>query len=105
MTTSCLPHYTPGLMSHAELEALFVQQEALAAQLVALTRENVLTPTKHSALLIGPRGVGKTHLIALLYHRLAAMADLHDTCALPGCARTSGGSPLCSSCSYGFALL
>src|SRR5207249_10049613 len=27
---------------------------------------------------VGPRGIGKTHLISLVYHRLRAMDDLRD---------------------------
>jgi tetratricopeptide (TPR) repeat protein len=65
-------------MSHEALEAIFVQREPLIARLVALTRDSILTPTKHYTLLIGPRGIGKTHLIALLYHRLCAMPELHE---------------------------
>jgi hypothetical protein len=65
-------------MSAKTLEAIFVQRERLAARLVELTRASALTPSKHYTLLIGPRGIGKSHLIALLYHRMAAMADLQD---------------------------
>ena len=79
MTTPFLSHFTPSLMSHKALEAIFVQREQLAGRLVTLTRDSILTPSKHYTLLIGPRGIGKTHLIALLYHRITAMADLHDS--------------------------
>jgi len=78
MTTPFLSHFTPSLMSHEALEAIFVQRESFVTRLVDLSRASVLTPAKHYTLLIGPRGIGKTHLIALLYHRLAAMADLRD---------------------------
>jgi DNA-binding transcriptional ArsR family regulator len=60
------------------LEAVFVQRQALAQRLVELIRESVLTPSKHHSLLIGPRGIGKTHLVSLVYHRVAAMEDLRD---------------------------
>ena len=79
MTTPFLSHFTPSLMSHKALEAIFVQREQLAGRLVTLTRDSVLTPSKHYTLLIGPRGIGKTHLIALLYHRITAMGDLRDS--------------------------
>ena len=79
MTTPFLSHFTPSLMSREALEAIFVQRESLVTRLVGLSRVSVLTPAKHYTLLIGPRGIGKTHLIALLYHRLAAMADLRDS--------------------------
>jgi tetratricopeptide (TPR) repeat protein len=70
--------FTPSLMNPADLESIFVQREAIAADLVDRIRESVLTPTKHHSLIIGARGMGKTHLVSLVYHRLQAMADLHD---------------------------
>ena len=78
MTPPFLSHFTPSLMSHEALEAIFVQREPLVTRLVDLSRTSALTPAKNYTLLIGPRGIGKTHLIALLYHRLTAMADLRD---------------------------
>jgi tetratricopeptide (TPR) repeat protein len=63
-------------MSPEVLEAIFVQREDLAARLVELVRESVLTPAKHHSLLIGPRGIGKTHIVSLVYHRVQAMEDL-----------------------------
>lgn len=65
-------------MTPETLEALFVQREALAERVVALTRESALTPSKHHTLLVGPRGIGKTHVVAIVYHRLRAMEDLRD---------------------------
>ncbi len=70
--------FTPSLMNPADLESIFVQREAIAADLVDRIRESVLTPTKHHSLIIGARGMGKTHLVSLVYHRVQAMADLHD---------------------------
>jgi hypothetical protein len=46
--------------------------------MVQLIRDAVLTPSKSYMLLIGPRGIGKTHLIALVYHRVQAMDDLRN---------------------------
>jgi len=65
-------------MSYETLEAVFVQRHKLAEQLVKRIRASVLGKSKHYQLLIGPRGIGKTHLIALVYHRLKAMPDLQD---------------------------
>jgi tetratricopeptide (TPR) repeat protein len=70
--------FTPSLMNPADLESIFVQREAIAADLVERIRESVLTPTKHHSLIIGARGMGKTHLVSLVYHRVQAMADLKD---------------------------
>src|SRR5207249_6711359 len=73
-----LSHFTPSLMSAETLEAIFVQRGPLAQRTVELIRDSALTPAKHHSLLIGPRGIGKTHLVALIYHRLRGMSDLHD---------------------------
>ncbi len=37
-----------------------------------------VTGNKHQILLIGPRGIGKTHLIALLHHRITQDPTLSD---------------------------
>ncbi|MBV9851436.1 MAG: tetratricopeptide repeat protein [Armatimonadetes bacterium] len=71
-------HFTPSLMSPETLEDLFVRREPLAQRLTALIRESALTQNKHHTLLIGPRGIGKTHMVALVYYRIRAMADLRD---------------------------
>jgi tetratricopeptide (TPR) repeat protein len=65
-------------MNPADLESIFVQREAIAADLVDRIRESVLTPTKHHSLILGARGMGKTHLVSLVYHRVQAMADLQE---------------------------
>jgi tetratricopeptide (TPR) repeat protein len=70
--------FTPSLMNPADLESIFVQREAIAADLVDRIRESVLTPTKYHSLIIGARGMGKTHLVSLVYHRVQAMTDLQD---------------------------
>ena len=78
MKETFLSRFTPSMMAPEALEALFVQREELAQRIVDLVRDSALTSSKHHTLLIGPRGIGKTHLIALIYHRLQAMEDLHD---------------------------
>ena len=78
MSGALLSSFTPSLMKAEDLEALFVQREELAQRLVALIRESTLTAAKHHHLLIGPRGIGKTHIVALTYYRVQAMEDLRD---------------------------
>ena len=60
------------------LEQIFVQRQGLASELVERIRESVLTAVKSHTLLIGPRGIGKTHLVSLVYHRICEMADLRE---------------------------
>lgn len=76
MRTLMLSRFTPSLMDPETLEAIFVQREPLAERLVALVRDSALTATKHHALLVGPRGVGKTHLLTIVQHRIRKMDDL-----------------------------
>jgi tetratricopeptide (TPR) repeat protein len=78
MKTTFLSRFTPSLMTPEALEAVFVQRENLAERIVEVTRESVLGTSKHHTLLIGPRGIGKTHLISIIYHRIRAMDDLRD---------------------------
>lgn len=73
-----LSHFTPSLMSHEALEEIFVQREVLASRLVEHIRDSALGSSKHYALLVGPRGIGKTHLVALAYHRVKAMEDVRE---------------------------
>lgn len=65
-------------MAPETLESILVQRHALAEHLVELIRVSALTANKHFQLLIGPRGIGKTHLVSLIYHRVAKMEDLQD---------------------------
>jgi len=78
MKSPFLSRFTPSLMPPEALEAIFVQREREARRTVELVRESVLTATKSHTLFVGPRGIGKTHLVSLVYHRLRAMGDLRD---------------------------
>lgn len=78
MSTTFLSRFTPSLMPASALEAIFVQREREAQRTVELVRESVLTATKSHTLFVGPRGIGKTHLVSLIYHRLRSMEDLRD---------------------------
>jgi tetratricopeptide (TPR) repeat protein len=78
MDKSALFSFTPSLMDGETLEAIFVQREALAADLVERIRESVLTQNKLHTLLIGARGMGKTHLVSLVHYRVQTMDDLKE---------------------------
>ncbi|MDB9513390.1 tetratricopeptide repeat protein, partial [Kamptonema animale CS-326] len=78
MTETFLSHFTPSLMSGDVLEQMLVQRQELAQELVDRVRESATTPVKHYTLLIGPRGIGKTHLISLIYHRVHQQENLRD---------------------------
>jgi DNA-binding MarR family transcriptional regulator len=73
-----LSSFTPSMMSAETLDKIFVQREALAHRLFENIRDSATTTTKNHALLIGPRGIGKTHLVSLLYHRIQADTELKE---------------------------
>ena len=91
MKSVLLSRFTPSLMKPDTLEAIFVQRETLAERLVELIRDSALTSSKHHALLIGPRGIGKTHVIALVYHRIRAMEDLRAPLLIAWCREEEWG--------------
>jgi tetratricopeptide (TPR) repeat protein len=78
MTSTFLSRFTPSLMNAEALEAIFVQREELAQRILRKVQEGAVTPGGHATLLIGPRGIGKTHLISLLYHRLKSTPGLNE---------------------------
>ena len=62
--------FSPNRTDPAVLEAIFVQRERLAEIWLDRLRDSILTGAKHHLLAIGPRGCGKSHLVALLVSRL-----------------------------------
>jgi tetratricopeptide (TPR) repeat protein len=72
MANQMISAFTPSLMSPQELETILVQRQDLAQELFEKILLSATTPAKHYALLIGMRGMGKTHLVALIYYRLVA---------------------------------
>lgn len=65
-------------MTSEVLETIFTGRHKLLEKLVGYCRSSVLTSAKQFTLLVGPRGFGKTHLVALTYYRLKAQEDLRD---------------------------
>ena len=73
--------YSPGNMSRESLEALFVGRDEIMEDVLSRLMKSAQGPEKHFLLLVGPRGSGKTHFIALAHHRLMERlddADAHD---------------------------
>lgn len=93
MTTpdSYISYFTPSEMSPETLEFIFVKRERLAARLVEKVRESALTPAKYQTLLIGPRGIGKSHMIALCYYRIKALPELDGKIAIAWLAEEEWG--------------
>ncbi len=78
MPTPLLSNFTPSLMSPETLERIFVQREDIAQDLIDRIILSATTPAKHHSLLIGARGMGKTHLVSLVYYRLQQHHELDD---------------------------
>jgi DNA-binding transcriptional ArsR family regulator len=73
-----ISRFSPNRTAPGDLEGILVQRHELLAKAVALLRESALTGNKHHLLFVGPRGCGKTHLLALIAYRLGNQADLAD---------------------------
>jgi tetratricopeptide (TPR) repeat protein len=78
MKNTFLSRFTPSSMKPETLEAIFVQRHELVKDLIEAIKESALTKNKHFRLLIGGRGMGKTHTISLIYHRLAKDEEIED---------------------------
>ena len=70
--------YSPGNMDRESLEAVFVGRDDVMEDVLSRITASIRSPQKQYILLVGPRGSGKTHLLALAYHRLMASFDADD---------------------------
>ena len=70
--------YSPGNMDRESLEALFVGRGDEMEDVLSRVTTSIRSPEKHYILLVGPRGSGKTHFLALAYHRLMDRVDAAD---------------------------
>ena len=68
--------FTPSQSDPETLEDLFVARERLAQRILDGIQESAFGANKHQRLLIGPRGIGKTHLVALLHHKVRDDTEL-----------------------------
>jgi len=73
-----LSHFTPSLMAPETLEAMLVQREPVLARCLDNVMDSLRTGSSHHTLFVGPRGIGKTHLISLLHHRLTKTPEAQD---------------------------
>jgi len=78
MTRSLISVFTPSNTSPEVLERIFVQRHRLLEKLVERLKRSMLTGNMHHALLIGPRGSGKTNMVALTEYRLQQQVELDD---------------------------
>jgi tetratricopeptide (TPR) repeat protein len=73
-----LSNFTPSIMAPQVLEDILVQRHELVADLVDRIAISITTENKHFPLLIGARGMGKTHLVSIVYNRIQPRDDLRE---------------------------
>ncbi len=76
MNTDYHSTFTPSESDPQTLEYLFVAREDLARNVMEGIAESTNSGNKHQRLLIGPRGIGKTHFVSLIYNRIFAEKNL-----------------------------
>ncbi|MFZ2632785.1 MAG: tetratricopeptide repeat protein [Desulfosalsimonadaceae bacterium] len=69
--------YSPRKADFEQLSYAFVARESLLEELVNSIREQVDAEAIQHWMILGMRGMGKSHLIALLYHTVKNNADLN----------------------------
>src|SRR5690348_16738259 len=70
--------FNPCTVPFHLLEQTFVQREGQAERLLSLIRDSATSDSKHHILLVGPRGIGKTHLMSIVYGRLQRLQGITD---------------------------
>lgn len=73
-----LSHFTPSMMPAEALESMLVQREPLLKNAVDSIISSVSSGSRHHQLFVGPRGIGKTHLISLIHHRISQNAEVKE---------------------------
>lgn len=76
MTRPRSSRFSPDVVDPADLERTFVGREQLLKGLAEDVAATALAGGARYELIVGPRGAGKSHLMALLKHRLKGRPDL-----------------------------
>jgi DNA-binding MarR family transcriptional regulator len=67
-----ISRYAPRRTAPELLEAISVGRERMVQNLLEKIADSASSGATHHVLLYGPRGIGKSHLISLLHHRLVS---------------------------------
>lgn len=70
--------FSPVRTAPELLEAIFVGREPLLQNVLEKIADAATSDSTHHVLLHGPRGIGKSHLVSLLHHRLLGDAAIND---------------------------
>ncbi|MFX1537174.1 MAG: tetratricopeptide repeat protein [Promethearchaeota archaeon] len=73
-----LETFNPTLSSYDYLKKTFVQREEMLRKLLKKIGETKKKGTVHQFLLVGPRGIGKTHFMLLAYYEIKKKKTLSD---------------------------
>ncbi len=72
------PFYNPREAGGPTLEAMLVGRRALVEEILSDLQRQANSASRQHWLLRGPRGIGKTHLIGVVYHRMRQEPDLKN---------------------------
>ena len=92
MGSQFLSRFTPSVMAPETLEAIFVQREEQAERLTDLIDHSALSDSKQHNLLVGPRGIGKTHLVSIIYHRVRQLESFKNNQLIIAWLREKSGA-------------
>jgi DNA-binding transcriptional ArsR family regulator len=74
--------FSPNQTVPELLEAIFVGREPLLQNVIEKIQDSATSGATHHVLLWGPPGIGKSHFLSLLFHRLKKDETLRDTVRL-----------------------
>ena len=77
-----LSSFNPSTLTSETLEAIFVHRESLAQRIAVSVAGALDGGDREHHLVIGPRGMGKTHLVSVVAHRLLSNPANADRMAL-----------------------
>ncbi|MBW1779458.1 MAG: tetratricopeptide repeat protein [Deltaproteobacteria bacterium] len=69
--------YTPRKTAHENLERYFVARHELLNELLDNLKSQAKSKSRQHWMILGPRGLGKSHLVALLHHRIKRSSYLN----------------------------
>lgn len=78
MSETFLSRFTPSLSNPESLIAITTGRDKELSRAIELLSDSIKTSAKHHVLFVGPRGIGKTHLISLISHYLGKDETLEN---------------------------
>jgi len=78
MAIGRLHQFSPQRTAPEDLEAIMVARESLLETIMSKVKNSASSKNRFHQLFIGPRGIGKTHLLALTNHRVQQDDILRD---------------------------